>query len=365
VSVLAARIDPDTPAGAVELLHAPDLFDAGAPVERRLGEAAAAAPDVAHLHQVDEPEIVAALQRTAPVLLSAHGYIACTSGVHYFRPGQGCTRRHGLGCIPNLMFRGCAHTTNPGRLPAQFRRAQTGLEALRRADLAVCYSSAVEQHLAVNAVAPRRVIPLFTTMAPAQGSGHETRRRVVSAGRVVAPKGVEYLIRAAPRVDAEFVVCGDGWRLEETRALARRLGVAERVRFTGWLSDEELARELAEASVVAIPSVWPEPFGLTGIEAFAAGRPVVASAVGGIADWLEDGVSGLLVEAGNAGELARALNELLADPARQQAMGNAGRESTAARFSAQRHVAALLDAYRDARADWESRRPRAPVGGAA
>jgi glycosyltransferase involved in cell wall biosynthesis len=126
--------------------------------------------------------------------------------------------------------------------------------------------------------------------------------------------------------------------------------------FTGWLSPEELARELAEASVVVMPSLWPEPFGLVGIEALAAGRPVVASFTGGVGDWLEDGVNGLCVRPGDPAALARALNELLADPTRQQAMGAAGKRMVAGRFSAQHHLTSLLDAYRSARATWEDNR---------
>src|SRR4029078_4054853 len=104
-------------------------------------------------------------------------------------------------------------------------------------------------------------------------SGHAGRRRVLFAGRIVEPKGVRVLIRAAREVDAEFVICGDGWRLEEMRRFAQRSGVASRVTFTGWLGGGALAHELAEASIVVLPSVWPEPFGLVGIEAFMAGRP--------------------------------------------------------------------------------------------
>ena len=98
-------------------------------------------------------------------------------------------------------------------------------------------------------------------------------------------------------------------------------------------SAEQLAREFANASVVVVPSLWPEPFGIVGIEALAAGRPVIASATGGIGDWLEDGVCGLCVPPGDAGALARALNELLADPERQDAMGAAGKADRRARFS--------------------------------
>jgi glycosyltransferase involved in cell wall biosynthesis len=167
------------------------------------------------------------------------------------------------------------------------------------------------------------------------------------------------LIRAARAVDAEFVICGDGWQLDAMRRLARRLEVSERVSFKGWLGAGELAQELADASVVVIPSLWPEPFGLVGIEALASGRPVIASLTGGVGDWLEDGVSGLSVTPGDVPELARALNELLADPVRQARMGHAGREMVSARFSTERHVAALVDAYDAARSSWRSDRREA------
>lgn len=182
-------------------------------------------------------------------------------------------------------------------------RART---ALQRADLVVSYSSAVDRHLAANGIARRTIVPYFPTMPSQQGSGHATRRRVVFAGRIVRPKGVGVLIHAAREVQAEFVLCGDGRELEEMRALSARLGVDDRVRFTGWLDGDSLAHELAEASIVAVPSVWPEPFGLVGIEAFASGRPAVASATGGIGDWLTDGTSGLAVRPADAPALARA-----------------------------------------------------------
>jgi glycosyltransferase involved in cell wall biosynthesis len=355
VHAVAARIESG-PLPGVTLHHAPDLFKEQLSPAHRLGDARELRPSVIHLHQFDDPQVLASMQQVAPVLASVHGYVACTSTVHYFRPGQECTRAHGPGCVPNLAFRGCAHTRDPRTLPPGYKRATRSVQALRRADLAISYSSAIDRHLATNGVARRAIVPLFATMAAVSADGHDTRRRVVFAGRIVTPKGVAVLIRAARSVDAEFVICGDGWQLEAMRKLARKLGVQERIRFAGWLAPSELARELAEASVVALPSLWPEPFGLVGIEAQAAGRPVIASATGGVRDWLQDGVSGLLVEPGDHVALADALNRLLADPARQREMGAAGRASVAAGFTPERHVAALAQAYRTARRSWEAAR---------
>lgn len=357
VHVLTARAEARQPVAGVTVHHSPELLSRRVPPAARLGDALAIDPEVIHLHQFEDPDVVAFMRLSAPVLISVHGYSACTSGAHYFRPGQECARAHGVGCVPNLLVRGCAHTRDPRALPPSYRAATRSVRALHQADLALSYSSAVDRHLAANGVARRRTIPLFATVAAARGSGHETRRRVLFAGRVVPAKGVGVLIRCARTVDAEFVICGDGFGLRSMRGLARRLGVLDRVRFTGWLEPHVLARELAQASIVAIPSLWPEPFGLVGIEALAAGRPVVASATGGIGDWLTDGEQGLLVEPGDVRALAKALEELLADPTRQRVMGAAGQEMVAARFSTERHVQALLDAYRVARAEWESSRP--------
>ncbi len=119
------------------------------------------------------------------------------------------------------------------------------------------------------------------------------------AGRVVAPKGVATLVRSAREVDARFVVCGDGWQLPAMRRLAAASVWRSASSSPAGSSPSALAQEFADASIVAVPSVWPEPFGIVGIEGFAAGRPAVASRIGGIGDWLDDGVSGLMVLAGD------------------------------------------------------------------
>lgn len=356
VDVMAAQVDPSVRACGVNVIHIPHLFDARAPMTVRLGGPGFGRADVVHVHQVDDPEIVAALGERAPVAVSAHGYTACTSGVYYFRPGKECTRAHGPGCALNLAARGCAHTRHPRTLPLKYRQAGRGAAALARADLVIAYSSSVDRHLAANGLARRKLVPLFTTMAVKRGTGHAARRRVVFAGRVAAAKGVDVLIRAARDVEAEFIICGDGWRLPAMRRLARRLGVERRVEFRGWLDGGRLAQELADASLVAIPSRWPEPFGLVGIEALAAGRPVVASNTGGIPDWLEHGVTGLCVPPGDAAALAEALDELLADTERQRKMGAAGRQMVAERFSPERHFEALIECYQAARAWAQNRR---------
>jgi glycosyltransferase involved in cell wall biosynthesis len=353
VHVLTTRAENRLTSPGVTVHASPDLFNAQQRPERRLADALVRDYSVIHTHQFDDPSLTTYLHRRAPLVSSVHGFSACTSGVHYFRPGQECQRAHGPGCVPNLIARGCAHTRDPRWLPHSYRRSTAARTSLRSADLAISYSRSIDRHLQTNGVSRRAIVPLFSTVPVVRGCGHENRRRVVFAGRLVRPKGVGVLIRAARDVDAQFVICGTGKELEPLRRLAARLQLSRRVSFVGWLNPEQLARELAEASIVAIPSLWPEPFGLVGIEALAAGRPVVASATGGVEDWLEHERTGLCVPAGDSRALARALSELLADPARQSAMGAAGSVAVAQRFTERHHIEALLAAYDTARQRWE------------
>ena len=190
-------------------------------MDARLGESASFKPEVIHLHQVDDPAVVERLRESAPVVISAHGYTACTSGVHYFRPGQECTRAHGPGCVPNLAARGCAHTRRPQTLPAAYRRAGRGLAALERADLAVSL-------LQRRRPSPRRERPsppgawsrCSRTMPPAAAPGTPGAGGSCSPVAIVAPKGVG---RPDPRRP-----CGGG----RVRDLRGRLAAGSRC--GGW-----------------------------------------------------------------------------------------------------------------------------------
>ncbi|HTR89556.1 MAG TPA: glycosyltransferase family 4 protein [Solirubrobacteraceae bacterium] len=375
VRVLAARVAAEPQPPGITVHHAPRLLHSGLSCAERVHGTSFENLSAIHLHQLDDPPLIEHLRTAAPVLMSVHGFVACASRVHYFRPGQECQRPHGPACVPNLLLRGCAHLRDPRPLPGRYRNAATALTALHRADLAISHSSAVDRHLAINGVDRRALVPLFGTLPhplppsvtrapaaqdPSREPPAEPSRRVLFAGRLVPVKGAEVLVRALAQLDAELVICGEGRSLAATRRLANRLGVAERVAFRGWLEPPALARELARAAVVAIPSLWPEPFGLVGIEALAARRPVVASATGGIPDWLHDGVNGIAVPPGHPPALATALRELLDDPARAHAMALAGERMVHERFSPERHVAALLAAYETARRNWTAARAGAP-----
>jgi glycosyltransferase involved in cell wall biosynthesis len=154
-------------------------------------------------------------------------------------------------------------------------------------------------------------------------------RNVLFVGRLEAVKGVDTLLRAvalaAGRVDGLSVtIAGDGEDRSRLEKMSSHLGLDETVQFRGWLSREEIAVCYAEAEIVAIPSVWPETLASVGVEALAAGRPVVASDVGGIPEVVVDGVTGRLVPRRDARKFADALVDILthAETAEQMSLSS-------------------------------------------
>jgi glycosyltransferase involved in cell wall biosynthesis len=146
-------------------------------------------------------------------------------------------------------------------------------------------------------------------------------------------------------VDWALDVAGDGYDMARIRRVLDRSGLSSRVVLRGWVSGSDKTRLLHEASVVVVPSLWPEAFGIVGIEAMACGRPVVAFDVGGVRDWLEDTVTGYLVPVGDAAGLASRIDGLLRDPGLASQMGKAGVERVEQRFRPERHVQTLVSLY--------------------
>jgi glycosyltransferase involved in cell wall biosynthesis len=303
-------------------------------------------PDVVHLHKVDDPELLREVARETPAVVDIHDFVGCISGAKYFRaPGDECHRPHGPGCLGNLYARGCVHRRDPRSALRHYPQVSRMLDALRSVDAVVAHSAFIERHLHSNRVTRTALVPLFLHPLP-EPTPLPSRPRILFSGRVVEAKGVETLLRAAARLDVPLDIAGEGWWLPQARRLAAGLGLSGRVAFLGWLDGDELAKANDRATVVALPSHWPEPFGLVGLEALAHGRPVVASRTGGIPEWLAHGEVGLLVPPGDEAALARALADLLGDARRAAALGARGSALVRSSFSAECYVLAVEGLYR-------------------
>lgn len=178
-------------------------------------------------------------------------------------------------------------------------------------------------------------------------------RIVLFVGRLASNKGLKHLIDSVPKViseskDTTFVLVGED---ESQRNLlekqAERLGVRDKLIFTGHITDNELLRSAYSAcDVFVLPSEY-EAFGIVLLEAMACEKPCIATNVGGVPEVVEDGKTGLLVEYGNPEQLANAIIELIGDENRRTEMGRAGRRRVKENFTWPKVVDRLEGVYKE------------------
>jgi len=154
---------------------------------------------------------------------------------------------------------------------------------------------------------------------------------------------VSKLLRSPRWRELQLVVVGTGVLFSELQRDAERMGVAQRVTFTGFQQD--VVPFLQAADIFVLPSVQ-EGLSLSALEAMALGKPVVACRVGGTPEVVVDGETGLLVAPGQPTELASALEKLLADPPRARTMGEAGQRRVKEAFDFEHMVSKIERVYR-------------------
>ncbi|MEI9939935.1 MAG: glycosyltransferase [Pseudomonadota bacterium] len=180
---------------------------------------------------------------------------------------------------------------------------------------------------------------------PIPPSARESPRRILFLSRFTSGKGGIRAVQAVARCQRNMsdrplylTMAGDGPELANCQKLAMKLGVSSD--FPGWVGAEKRMALLRNADVLIVPSLWPEPFGMVGVEAGSVGVPAVAYRAGGIVDWLRPGENGELAEGFGSRTLALALERALRDPQHHHRL-QLGAWRAAHEFNGQRHIAGL------------------------
>jgi len=311
-------------------------------------------PDVCFSHNMRRLDVDDALTREWPTFKLMHGYFgACVSGhkAHSFPSVEVCGRRCGPACLVYYLPRRCGRL-RPGFMLEQYAWARRQ-QALfpRYAGIVVASDHMRREFERYDALTGRvTTIPLFTEGPASRSSGDDGAAiDIMFLGRLTPLKGADLLLDALERAarllgrEVRAVIAGEGpdRRALETRAAVLRASATVNVDLPGWIDAPARDALLARAHVLALPSRWPEPFGLVGLEAARFGVPTVAFDVGGVSTWLSDGVNGVLVPppAGARG-FGDALASVIRDPALHARL-SAGALEAAAHFSAAAHVASL------------------------
>ena len=262
-----------------------------------------------------------------------------------------CPRPAGAYCVFPCL--GTVKRDRGGPFPfkwVSYRAKMREIALNRRFDRLLTPSDFIRHELLINGFLHEQVIsfPLVPPPIEPQVSDFGPRNLLIYAGQITRGKGVDVMLRALARVHGPFeaLILGDGHYRSYCERLARRLGLQGRVKFLGFVSQLELRRLYAETTAFLIPSVWPEPSSLVGVEVMRYALPVVAFDVGGIGEWLEDGENGYLVDWMDVGAFAARVDALLKDKERARRMGQRSLERVTLQFDFDRYISGLEDLFR-------------------
>jgi glycosyltransferase involved in cell wall biosynthesis len=338
-------------------LSAADVWSAGdGGLDKALSSVRAWRPDVCYSHNMRRLEIDEQLSAEWPTVKMMHGYFGtCVSGQKSFSfpQVQACSRHCGPACLVHYLPRRCGYRS-PAAMMSQYTWAARQRALLSRYAAVAVASEHMRREYLAHGTSPDRThtIPLFASVSPpSMQIGHPVD--VVFLGRLTRLKGVEELVRAtkvaSDRIGRRvtLTIAGEGPERAGLERLSASLGV--QATFMGWVDDRAKADLLSRAVLLAIPSLWPEPFGLVGLEAAAFGVPAVGFDVGGISAWLSDGANGRLIprSAGAAG-FGEAMASIIGDTT-LRAKFSSGARTVAAQFTPEAHLRLLERLFEAAR----------------
>jgi glycosyltransferase involved in cell wall biosynthesis len=338
-------------------------------------------PDLIYSHGLLQPKLEAATIKIAPAIFFAHNYYGtCISGTKTFQNPivKPCDRRFGVMCLAHYFPHRCGGL-NPVTMLKLYRRQAGRLELLRDCDAIVTASEHMRaeyiqhgidpEHIhnfpyyvggAQQSVPPIEVLPQLvdigngSAIAPSERSSRR-EWRLLLLGRMDSLKGGSVFLDALPQISAALqqplrvIFGGDGperqfWERKAKGVQARQPGVC--IEFTGWLRGAQLDSLITGCDLLVLPSLWPEPFGLVGPEAGLYGVPVAAFNVGGVREWLIDGVNGHLAP-GNpptASGIAEAVVKCLRDLESHNRL-RVGAVQMARKFNLTNHLTALIEIF--------------------
>ncbi len=317
-------------------------------------------PDLVFAHGLEDPILERDVLNLAPSVVvehTYHGTCISSSKTMSLPTVRACTRALGPECLALYFPRGCGGR-NPLTMLRLYRRQMERLQTLRNVAAVVTLSKHMADEMIRNGVSAERVHvvapfadpPLALPDRPIDRSP-DRPIRLLYLGRLEPLKGVDRLVHALPIVAKELgrsiqlSIAGDGAEREALQRRAALVSAADtrvRIELLGWQDQHGRAQQLAQADALVVPSLWPEPFGLVGIEAASAGVPAVAFATGGIPEWLRDDENGCLVLAGSSSpsDLAAALIRCVKDPETLARLREGARRS-AAQWTRERHIDGL------------------------
>ena len=297
------------------------------------------APDAIYVHKTSRTDFLSPFVNKIRIVRMVHDHDLCCPRKHkyFFHNTRICNHRAGWRCYLDLAFL----EKGPGILNRfKFASIERKLQEMRRNykwDALLVGSEFMRQELIMNGFPSERVhiVAPSVPLKPDKITDPSVAPSILCVSQLIRGKGVDLLLHALSRLTCDFkaTIVGTGNAETDLKELCHRLGLDDRVKFAGWVDNNVIGSFYSDSRVVAVPSRWPEPFGMIGLEAMRHARPVVAFGVGGIPDWLEHDVTGLLAPEQDQGAFAQALERILLDHDLAKRLGRAALKRAQEKFS--------------------------------
>ncbi|MGO4339756.1 glycosyltransferase [Labrys sp. KB_33_2] len=306
-------------------------------------------PQIAHAHNVYHhlsPSIFSTLKAAGiPTVMTVHDLKLACPAYKMLVDGGVCEACRG-GRIHNVVRRRCIKGSLAlSALVALETAVHRGLGLYRnKIDKLVLPSRFYREKLIEWGWPADKLVYVPNFIEPPQVGDMEEGEYFLYAGRLAPEKGLPTLIRAAALAGVRLVIAGTGPEEVSLRALAEKSAVA--VHFAGYVSGRALHDLIGGAKALVLPSEWYENAPVSVLEAYALGRPVIGTAIGGIPELVRDGQTGMLAAVADAADLARALGTMAGlTVGERSALGAEGKAWVARDFSASVYRQRMLDLY--------------------
>jgi len=276
-------------------------------------------PDVIYLHKIPELKSCMHLLPKIRTVRMVHDHDLCCPRRHkYFMTnGRVCHHKLDWRCWLDGAFIARDPSSRSGFAFVSIRRKLKEMRRNYHLDALLVGSRFMRDELLQNGFPEEKVLvlPPVIHMENQTPSPVPDDPKILYVGQLIRGKGVDLLLQAFKGLICDFraTIVGTGNAESKLKALCNELGLDNRVNFLGWVRNEDLGHFYSKAKVVVVPSRWPEPFGMIGLEAMHHGRPVVAFDVGGIPDWLDHMETGILVPEQDVGAFGKALQKILGE----------------------------------------------------
>lgn len=300
-------------------------------------------PDIVHVNSIFNvlsPSFLLNL-REIPVVMTVHDN-------QLFSPVSLQTERTGKAC-KTVICRGCTNCVGITGYLYEIIRRKIQKPLLDNIDIYIGNSSYINSAIRQLQFGRIKDIPFCVQSYKAYPISNFNT--ILYVGRLTKEKGVQYAIQAIPSIlrihpKVKMLIVGIGPYKSRLQNQVQKMKLAPYVKFLGFKTHQQLQRIYRKSTISILPAIWDEPFGKTGIESMSAGRPLIATRVGGIPEWLEDGKSGYLVKPKDKSAISEKAILLLSNRQNLESLAKYGKKKSN-EFSVTNHVDNLEKIYKN------------------